>query len=351
VNYSLKPIDGLLQATKVKLLKEKVVKIKNEISLSKSNELVFTSGNSNKSNHKISRDYLLSELDQIAASLTIDRAKYYVRRLIKSITVTRVRPGSEINLNRWKQYPDILTDSLWVMDRRDRSGAHHAGYWGNFIPQIPSQMMQRYTKKGEWVLDTFGGMGTSLIEGRRLGRNVIGVELQAKVISLGKKNLTKEANPYKVTTDYVLGNSAENELAPVLRKYKTPSVQLVIMHPPYFDIIKFSKDKSDLSNAKSNEDFLDKMEAVTNNAAKVLDKGRHLILVIGDKYAGSEWVPLGFQTMERVKRVGFALKSIIVKNIDQTAGKRGEEELWRYRALAGGYYVFKHEYIFVFKKK
>jgi len=24
--------------------------------------------------------------------------------------------------------------------------------------------------------------------------------------------------------------------------------------------------------------------------------------------------------------------------------------LWRYRALVGGFYIFKHEYIFLFKK-
>lgn len=27
-----------------------------------------------------------------------------------------------------------------------------------------------------------------------------------------------------------------------------------------------------------------------------------------------------------------------------------QKELWRYRALAGGFYVFKHEYIFLFQK-
>jgi len=30
--------------------------------------------------------------------------------------------------------------------------------------------------------------------------------------------------------------------------------------------------------------------------------------------------------------------------------KRGRENLWRYRALANGFYVFKHEYVMVFVK-
>jgi hypothetical protein len=44
------------------------------------------------------------------------------------------------------------------------------------------------------------------------------------------------------------------------------------------------------------------------------------------------------------------LKSIVVKNFEETRGKKNQRELWRYRALANGFYVFKHEYIMIFKK-
>jgi len=60
---------------------------------------------------------------------------------------------------------------------------------------------------------------------------------------------------------------------------------------------------------------------------------------------------LGFLTMNEILKRGFLLKSIIVKNFEETLGKRNQKELWRYRALVGGFYIFKHEYIFVFKKK
>ncbi|HEU5098253.1 MAG TPA: DNA methyltransferase, partial [Roseiflexaceae bacterium] len=90
-------------------------------------------------------DYLQAELDQIAASLTIERARYYVERFIRGVTEIRTGAINEINLNRWKEYEDIYTDSLWLVNRRDGSGSHSAGYWGNFIPQIPHQMMRRYT--------------------------------------------------------------------------------------------------------------------------------------------------------------------------------------------------------------
>jgi hypothetical protein len=92
------------------------------------------------------------------------------------------------------------------------------------------------------------------------------------------------------------------------------------------------------------------MRQLVARVGEVLDAGRYLALVIGDKYAGGEWIPLGFLTMDVVMRQGFLLKSIIVKNFEQTTAKRTQKELWRYRALAGGFYVFKHEYVFVFQK-
>ncbi|HWP43904.1 MAG TPA: hypothetical protein VNO14_11750, partial [Blastocatellia bacterium] len=74
------------------------------------------------------------------------------------------------------------------------------------------------------------------------------------------------------------------------------------------------------------------------------------VLVIGDMYAGSEWVPLGFRCMQEVMNRGFSLKSIIVKDMQGNRAKRNLENIWRYRALAGGFYIFKHEYVMFFRK-
>ncbi len=70
---------------------------------------------------------------------------------------------NDINMEKWKDYDDLITDSLWIINKRDNSGNHKGDYHGNFIPQIPYQLINRYTKKGEWVLDTFLGSGTTLI--------------------------------------------------------------------------------------------------------------------------------------------------------------------------------------------
>ena len=177
------------------------------------------------------------------------------------------------------------------------------------------------------------------------------MELQETVAQKARELISYEPNKYGVVTEVVTGDSTEVDLKEILAKHNQNTVQLLIMHPPYFDIIKFSKNPRDLSNAPSVDKFLEMMNVIVDNASAVLEKGRYFALVIGDKYSKGEWIPLGFLTMNEVLKKRFMLKSIIVKNFEETTSKRNQKELWRYRALVGGFYIFKHEYIFVFRKK
>ncbi len=76
-----------------------------------------------------------------------------------------------------------------------------------------------------------------------------------------------------------------------------------------------------------------------------------MALVIGDKYVDSQLVPLGFSCMQRCADAGFVLKAINVKEIlNNERGKGKNSNLWKYRALVGGFYLFKHEYVMIFRK-
>jgi DNA methylase len=345
-----------IDATELDILRMRISELRNTIDSSTDNQgkpdrpRGDRPDSSNGSQVSLRREILLSDLDQILASQTIERAKYYTRRLERGLKDVRTSSINDINLNRWKEYTDIITDSLWVLPRRDTAGAHLGWYWGNFVPQIPHQLIQRYTKKGDWVLDMFLGSGTTLIECRRLGRNGIGVELNAEVAHRAAELVEEQSNPSNVSTEVVVGDSRTVDLRERLLSRAVGSVQFLIMHPPYHDIINFSNEPTDLSNAVSSEQFLKMFGDVVDNASPLLDRGRYFALVIGDKYEEGEWVPLGFMCMSEVLKRGYSLKSIIVKNFDETRGKREQKQLWRYRALAGGFYIFKHEYILLFKK-
>ncbi len=348
---TIQVLEDSLNVDNLNLLKNKVHILKNAIQSFKNDREGILNINSNGDTLSVRRDILISELDQILEARTIQRAKYYLNRLKLGVKKIKTNKINDVNLLRWKEYDDIITDSLWVLNKRGTSGAHLGWYWGNFIPQIPYQMMLRYTKKGDWVLDAFVGSGTTLIECRRLGRNGIGIELNYEVAQKAKELIKKEYNKYKITTEVITGDSRTIEIKGILDSQGIKRVQLLVMHPPYHDIIKFSKDEKDLSNAKNTKEFLKMFGKVVDNVSPYLEKGRYFALVIGDKYSKGEWIPLGFYCMQEVLNKGYLLKSVIVKNFEETRGKRNQKELWRYRALVGGFYIFKHEYVMLFKKK
>lgn len=256
---------------------------------------------------------------------------------------------NDIDTNKWKEYTDINTDSLWFIEKRDNTGAHNGNYHGNFVPQIPHQLFTRYTKKGDWILDPFMGSGTSIIEAQRMGRNSIGIDLLPDVVdeaSIRIETEKREDTEVKIFS----GDSRDFEIDKVLKDVGINKVQFVIFHPPYWDIIKFSNETKDLSNTKSLDEFLSSFGKVIDNTTNYLEKYRYCACVIGDKYANSQVVPLGFHCMNVFLEKGFLLKAILVKNFGETKGKANKQGIWRYRALASDFYIFKHEYIFLFKK-
>jgi len=332
-------------------IKKRVFELKDILTDYKKDEEGLLNIDANGDTISLRKDVLISEFNQIIDSQTLERAKYYLKRLNKSIHKVKTSKINDINFLRWKEYDEIITDSLWILDKRDTSGSHLGWYWGNFVPQIPHQLILRYTKKGDWVLDTFLGSGTTLIECRRLGRNGIGIELNHEVAKKAKELIEKEQNKYNIITSIFVGDSRTIEINQILKEIGINRFQLLLMHPPYHDIIKFSDNENDLSNAKSLDEFLKMFGAVVDNVSPYLEKERYFALVIGDKYSKGEWIPLGFYCMREVLKRDYSLKSIIVKNFEETRGKRNQKELWRYRALVGGFYIFKHEYIMIFKKR
>lgn len=262
---------------------------------------------------------------------------------------------NDLNLDDWREYDEILTDSLWRIPERDRSGAHLADYHGNFVPQIPHQAMRRFTKAGEVVLDPFLGSGTTLIECRRLGRHGIGLELKPELAKQARARISGEKNPHKIKTRALAGDSSDLKAAPrliarSLKALNRDCAQLAILHPPYHSIIKFSNSDADLSNCPDVETFLHRFGRVVDVVTPLLEDQRYLVLVIGDMYERGEWIPLGFQCMQEVIQRGYKLKSIVVKDMQGNRAKRNLEKIWRYRALAGGFYIFKHEYVMFFVK-
>ena len=249
---------------------------------------------------------------------------------------------------------EINVDSLWLIKERDKSGKHSNIYHGNFIPQIPNQLIRRYTKEDDTVLEPFSGSGTTLYECEQLKRKYIGFDINQDIVNHVKKTMSDSEfkNYYLKCADALDTKHIEHEYSIAKKRLSIEQVQMIIMHPPYMDIVKFSEQENDLSNIGDLKIFLEKFKTVCQNTLKFLETNKYFAVVIGDVYKKSEVVPLSFYCMDMIKRnFNVKLKGIIIKNIEGNRGKLGINNIWKYRALKSDYFLFKHEYIFVFKKE
>jgi hypothetical protein len=138
---------------------------------------------------------------------------------------------NDLDIENWKDL-NINTDSLWIISERDKSGKHSNIYHGNFVPQIPNQLIRRFTKKGETVFEPFMGSGTTLFECEKLGRNYFGFDINSEIVDLVKSKIDNPETTFVKNCNSLDSNSFDN--------YFTNKVQFILMHPPYLDIVKFT---------------------------------------------------------------------------------------------------------------
>jgi DNA modification methylase len=256
-------------------------------------------------------------------------------------------------MENWKN-STVNTDSLWILGERDKAGKHSNCYHGNFIPQIPNQLILRYTKENDTVLDVFMGSGTTLFECETLDRKFIGFDINSEILGHVKQQMeTSDKSRFTINecdvSDEKLFNSAMRKS---LAKLHSEKVQFIIAHPPYMDIVKFTEKPEDLSHIGDLSEFLTKFVQIMRNALPYLENNKYFGIVVGDVYKKSEVVPLAFHVLDSIKQnFKVKLKGIVVKNIEGNRGKLGSSNIWKYRALKSDYFIFKHEYILVFKKE
>jgi uncharacterized membrane protein len=74
-----------------------------------------------------------------------------------------------------------LHPELGFYDLAERERTKHVNrlhpYLGKFIPQLVEWFLQRYFKKGNWILDPFMGSGTTLVQANEMGMASIGVDV------------------------------------------------------------------------------------------------------------------------------------------------------------------------------
>ena len=152
-----------------------------------------------------------------------------------------------------------------VFSKRGRWYTHNGNYSGNFPPQVPRNLILQYYNEGDKVLDPMMGGGTTIIEAKILNRRGIGFDINPAALEISVKNLDFEGD-FKY--DPVIGLADAREL----KEIDDESIDLVITHPPYLDIISYSEGKieEDLSNIEDVGLFLREISKVARETYRVL---------------------------------------------------------------------------------
>jgi len=231
--------------------------------------------------------------------------------------------------------------SVWSFPERGNWATHNAKYRGNFAPQIARNIIEMYTQKGDSILDPMVGAGTTLIEAKLLARNALGMDINPDAVQLSEKALRFEHHPPSKQKVQV-GDARD------LSFLKDNSFDLVLTHPPYMNIIRYSDGKipADLSNIGTLPKFCDEIEKIAKELFRVLKPDKFSAILIGDTRKGKHFVPLAFHVMQRFLKTGFVLKEDIIKVQHNCAFT----ERWRPKAKRDKFYLIMHEHLFVFRK-
>ena len=228
----------------------------------------------------------------------------------------------------------------WSFPQRGDWATHDAKWRGNWSPYIPRNVILRYSKKGELVLDQFAGGGTTLVEAKLLNRDIIGVDVNDIALERCREKVSfeHEGATGKV---YIRKGDARN-----LDFIQNESIDLICTHPPYADIIHYSEDiAEDLSLLKI-KDFLKEMEKVASESYRVLKKGKFCAVLMGDTRKKGCMIPMSFDVMKIFQDAGFTLKELIIKE-QHNCKATG---YWKTNSVKYNFLLIAHEYLFIFKK-
>jgi adenine-specific DNA-methyltransferase len=217
------------------------------------------------------------------------------------------------------------TTTLWEYASQDYGDTPHGtpGYEGATPAWVIWDLLSRYTREGDTIVDPMVGGGTTIDVAKELGREVRGFDI----------------SPTRPDVEQADARKLPLEKA---------SADFVFVDPPYSTHINYSEAPDCIGKLDANsEAYYRAMEQVIGEIDRVLKPRRFLALYVSDSFRkGEPFMPIGFEL--------FALLRQRFQPIDIVSVVRGNRKLkkphWHKEAVKGNYLLRGFNYLFIMKK-
>src|ERR1044071_3698417 len=217
--------------------------------------------------------------------------------------------------------------TLW-----DYSSQHYGeGVQGdpNYRGATPSyiiwNLLQRYTKPNDLVVDPCAGSGTTLEVARELGRRALGYDV----------------HPTRKDIFRVDARKLPAELS--------DKVDFVFIDPPYGTHLDYGPDPRDIGKLDAaGGEYYRAMEQVIAEIHRILRPGKHMALYVSDSFVkGKGFYPIGFEIFSRLRLRFEPVDIIAVVRHNKTL------EMGNYRKAAeeGNFFLRGFNYLLIMRKE
>lgn len=256
----------------------------------------------------------------------INRKKRYERDILKNaLAAVSKSKNMRRKLNVLKKVTDegVTLSSVWDFGNRDNY-AGDANFHGNAPTQTVEQCILRLTSKDDLVIDPMAGSGTTIDVCKAYNRKVKAFDLTP-------------------TREDIIEN--DSRCIPI----DDSSVDLVFLHPPYLDMVKFSNKEGDISKL-SLEKFLSSMRLVLMESKRILKKDKHLCILVGDLVRKGKFISLSRKLSNICEELGLEDCGYAIKiTKDSVSQRRRGKAIYAELALTKNLKQ-NHDIVFFWKK-
>jgi DNA modification methylase len=221
---------------------------------------------------------------------------------------------------------ELQSTTLWEFPSQQYGNKRQGNkeYIGATPSYVIWNLLKRYTREGDVVMDPMCGSGTTVDVARDLNRQGIGFDIA----------------PFR--EDILQADARE---LPV----KGNSIDFVFVDPPYSNHIKYSGDPKCIGELDARTPlYYEAMEKVIGEIRRCLKPNRYFALYVSDSFKkGKPFVPIGFDLFERCRK-HFTPVDIIAVVRHNKSLKRNH---WHTSAVEGNFYLRGFNYLFIFKKE